>query len=62
MLHLASQSPRRRELLARLGLPFTLVDVTVPEVRAPGESAAGYVRRVAADKARAGLRRLAPAE
>lgn len=62
MLHLASQSPRRRELLARLGLPFALVEATVPEVRAPGEAAAGYVRRVAADKAHAGLRRLAPAE
>jgi septum formation protein len=56
MLHLASQSPRRRELLARLGLPFTLLDIDVPEVRASGESAADYVRRVARDKARAGLR------
>ena len=55
MLHLASQSPRRRELLARLGLPFAPLDVDVPEVRAPGESAEGYVRRVARDKARAGL-------
>jgi septum formation protein len=62
MLHLASQSPRRRELLARLGLPFTLVDVTVPEVRAPDEAAADYVRRVAADKARAGLQRLGSAD
>ncbi|HVI24745.1 MAG TPA: Maf family nucleotide pyrophosphatase [Xanthomonadaceae bacterium] len=62
MLHLASQSPRRRELLARLGLPFTLVDVTVPEVRAPDEAAADYVRRVAADKACAGLQRLGSAD
>ncbi|NUS39363.1 MAG: septum formation inhibitor Maf [Lysobacter sp.] len=56
MLYLASQSPRRRELLARLGLPFAMLDVDVPEVRAPGESAIDYVRRVARDKARAGLR------
>lgn len=55
MLHLASQSPRRRELLARLGLPFATIDVDVPEVRAPGEAAVDYVRRVARDKARAGL-------
>ena len=55
MLHLASQSPRRRDLLARLGLPFGVVDVDVPEVRAPDESAHAYVLRVAADKARAGL-------
>ena len=59
MLHLASQSPRRRDLLARLGLPFGRVDVDVPEVQIPGESAADYVLRVAADKARAGLQALA---
>ncbi|MEN1940294.1 Maf family nucleotide pyrophosphatase [Luteimonas sp. MJ246] len=55
MLHLASKSPRRRELLARLGLDFGVLDVDVPEARAPGESAEGYVARVARDKAGAGL-------
>ena len=55
MLHLASQSPRRRELLARLGVPFGVLDVDVPEVRGPGEPAADYVRRVAREKAGAGL-------
>lgn len=55
MLHLASQSPRRRALLARLGLPFEVVDVVVAEQRAPGEAAADYVRRVAREKAGAGL-------
>ena len=59
MLHLASQSPRRRELLARLGIDFAIVDLDVPEVRAAGESPAAYVLRVAMDKARAGLLRLA---
>ncbi|KPN20828.1 septum formation inhibitor Maf [Xanthomonas sp. Mitacek01] len=55
MLHLASQSPRRRDLLARLGLPFGRVDVDVPEVRGVDEPAADYVLRVAGDKARAGF-------
>ncbi len=55
MLHLASQSPRRRELLARLGVPFGVLDVNVPEVREPGEPAEDYVRRVAREKAGAGL-------
>lgn len=55
MLFLASQSPRRRELLARLGVDFTVIDVDVPEVRDPGESADAYVARVSRDKARAGL-------
>jgi len=54
MLYLASQSPRRRELLARLGCAFTVLDAEVPEQRAAGEPAADYVRRVARDKARAG--------
>jgi len=59
MLYLASRSPRRNELLARLDRPFQALDLHVPEVRAPDESAADYVQRVAADKARAGLARVA---
>ncbi|NLB58149.1 MAG: septum formation inhibitor Maf, partial [Gammaproteobacteria bacterium] len=31
MLHLASRSPRRRELLARLGVPFAVLDVDIAE-------------------------------
>jgi septum formation protein len=58
MLHLASKSPRRRELLARLGLDFGVLDVDVPEERAPGETADGYVARVAREKAGAGLVRV----
>ena len=58
MLHLASQSPRRRELLARLGLDFGVLDVDVPEVREPGEQPSGYVARVAREKAGAGLLRV----
>lgn len=54
MLYLASRSPRRAELLERLGLDYQLLDVDVPELRASGERAADYVRRVARDKARAG--------
>ncbi|KFN49650.1 Maf family protein [Arenimonas composti] len=55
MLHLASQSPRRRELLTLLGVEFGLLDVDVPEERLPGEPPAGYVSRVAREKAGAGL-------
>ena len=55
MLYLASQSPRRRELLAHLGCPFEVLDAEVPEQRQPGEPPEGYVRRVARDKAAAGL-------
>lgn len=59
MLHLASRSPRRRQLLEQLGLPFTVLDVDVPEQRQAGESPRDYVTRVARDKARAGLDGLA---
>jgi septum formation protein len=55
-LLLASRSPRRRELLAQLGLVFEVIDVDVPEQRGPGESPAQYVARVARDKALAGQR------
>jgi len=62
MLHLASQSPRRRELLAQLGATFRVLDVEVPEQRAPDETPQAYVERVARDKARAGLQALAAAD
>ena len=55
LLYLASRSPRRSELLARLDIPFRTLDTDVAEIRAPGESPDAYVVRVAADKARAGL-------
>jgi septum formation protein len=55
MLFLASQSPRRQELLHQIGLDFEILDVAVPEVRLPGEPPEDYVRRVAREKAGAGL-------
>jgi septum formation protein len=55
MLYLASKSPRRRELLGRLGIDPRLLDIDIPEVRQPGEPAFDYVRRVSREKAGAGL-------
>lgn len=55
MLYLASQSPRRRQLLEQLDVAFTVVDVDVPEVRGVNEPPHDYVSRVARDKARTGL-------
>lgn len=55
MLYLASKSPRRRDLLGRLGLAFGVLDLDIPEQRQPGEPAQEYVRRVAREKAGAGL-------
>ena len=55
MIWLASQSPRRRELLARIGVAFQTIDVNVPEVRGADEAPQAYVERVACEKARAGV-------
>ncbi|GEJ57969.1 Maf family protein [Anaeromyxobacter diazotrophicus] len=52
-LTLASQSPRRRELLARLGLALDVRPADVDEGTRPGEEARAYVLRVAEAKARA---------
>ena len=55
MLYLASQSPRRRELLDQIGVQFELLEVNVPEQRLPGEPPVDYISRVAREKAGAGL-------
>ena len=59
MLHLASRSPRRLQLLQQLGVDFSVIEVEVTERREATESALVYVSRVAHDKARAGLVSLA---
>jgi septum formation protein len=58
-IYLASRSPRRRELLKQVGVPFQLFQLReepgrgadVDESPAPGESAAAYVVRIARTKA-----------
>lgn len=50
-LVLASQSPRRREILERAGFPFIVRVSNVPEVPRAGESPVEYVRRLALSKA-----------
>ncbi len=50
---LASGSPRRRELLAQIGLRFTVKPANVDERRNPGEAPEGYALRLAENKARA---------
>lgn len=52
-LILASTSPFRRELLARLGLPFEAIAPQVDESRLPGEPPYEMVQRLAQAKARA---------
>lgn len=54
-LLLASASPRRRELLAQLGLPFTVAPVDIDESPRTGERPGALVARLARAKAEAGL-------
>ncbi|EOA2984806.1 Maf family protein [Yersinia enterocolitica] len=54
-LYLASGSPRRRELLTLLDVPFEVLKTEVEEQRRAEESAQQYVQRLAQDKARAGV-------
>jgi len=61
-LYLASGSPRRRELLTQIGIPFTTLSASVDESPLPNEAAPAYVERLALAKASAGLAALLPCE
>jgi MAF protein len=56
-LVLASASPRRRRILAALGLPFAVMDADVDESPLPGEAPEPLARRLAGAKAVVGARR-----
>ncbi|MEZ1318975.1 Maf family protein [Pseudomonas fluorescens] len=55
-LYLASGSPRRRELLAQIGVPFTAISADIDETPLNHESPSAYVERLARGKAQAGRR------
>ncbi len=50
-LVLASQSPRRRELLGRMGIEFSLASADIDEFCRPDEEASDFVCRMAEEKA-----------
>ena len=53
-LYLASGSPRRRELLTQIGVPFTAISAQIDETPLNQESPSAYVERLARGKAEAG--------
>ncbi len=57
-VYLASASPRRRELLAQIGISHEVIESGVAEQPQPCEDARDYVRRLAREKAHAGLARV----
>jgi septum formation protein len=50
-LILASSSPRRRELLAQVGLTFEVIPAHIDETRLAAEKPTAYVQRLALEKA-----------
>src|SRR5512141_2603953 len=54
---LASESPRRRELLAAVGVPFRVVPSGVDEIPRPGESPSCFLRRAGLDEVAAAAAR-----
>lgn len=54
-LLLVSGSPRRRELLTMIAIPFDVFNADIEEVRQPGESPGAYASRLAREKALAGI-------
>lgn len=61
-LYLASGSPRRRELLTQIGVPFVTQIVPIDESPLPDEAPDVYVERLARAKAQAGLASLGDVE
>lgn len=57
-LFLASQSPRRAELLSQLGLEFEIIFSPIEETALPKESPESYVLRMGVEKAIAGYNKL----
>jgi len=53
-IYLASQSPRRRELLEQIGVRFDVLSIDISEDKNPTESPYEYVERLAVAKANAG--------
>jgi septum formation protein len=62
LIYLASASPRRRELLAQIGIDHEVRPVDVDEREQGGETPAGYVSRLASAKARVLWNRLRDTE
>jgi septum formation protein len=61
-LVLASASPRRRELLAQIGVRHRVLALDLDERRRPGEPLEAFVQRLALDKALAGWHALPAVE
>ncbi|WP_199610769.1 Maf family protein [Flocculibacter collagenilyticus] len=62
MIYLASQSPRRKELLAQLDVEFEVIAASIDETPFSNEAPREYVERMAAEKALAGAKKVNDAD
>ncbi len=53
-LYLASQSPRRRELLMQIGLSIAVLNIQIPEIPQLNEAPMAFAKRMALTKAKTG--------
>jgi septum formation protein len=53
-IYLASQSPRRRDLLTQIGIDYEVILNEIDESILPNETPESYVKRLATEKAKAG--------
>lgn len=60
-LVLGSGSPRRREIISALGLPFQVLAADIDEARLPNEAPLDYLERIAAEKLAAARARVGEA-
>lgn len=59
-IYLASRSPRRQALLQQIGIEYEVIDVGIDESWDKKELPKDHVKRLALEKARAGLGRIKP--
>lgn len=62
MIVLASGSPRRKELLASLGVPFVVIKSDIDETQHDGEAPTAYAERLSREKAHAIAERIRAGE
>jgi septum formation protein len=57
-IYLASKSPRRKELLEQMNVPFEILTLDTPEIIKPNESPEDYSRRITQEKLQAAWQKI----
>lgn len=57
-IYLASKSPRRKELLEQMEIPFEILQIDTPEIVKPNETAENYSKRIVEEKLQAAWQKI----